>query len=46
MMIINSRTTIYFRHWFPNRMPISKLVFSNSTHYGFFCLGVIRYKAS
>ena len=44
-MIITRKTVLYFRHWYPRiANAFDKAVFSNSVHYGFFWLGVIRYR--
>jgi hypothetical protein len=44
MLNLNKRTTIYFRHWYPRiDTAFGKAVFANSTHYGVFWLGIIRY---
>lgn len=43
-MLVTRDFAIYFRHWFPR---IGSLVdrqrYSNSTHYEFLWLGIIRY---
>lgn len=44
-MILNRKTALYFRHWFPRTAGLfERTEFGNSTHYGFLWLGVIRYK--
>jgi len=43
-MNISKRTTIYFRHWYPRiASAFDKQAYANSTHYGLFWLGIIRY---
>jgi hypothetical protein len=45
-MIFNRRTVFYYRHWFPrSAKAFDRFEYSTSVHYGFFWLGVIRYKA-